>query len=60
MNYAILARGPERYILIFTDEQRSEALRTLGRWASDPGLAFDWEDAAKVSREIREESCQGK
>lgn len=31
-----------------------EALRTLGRWASDPSIAMGWSEAANVSKAIRE------
>lgn len=31
-----------------------EALRTLGRWASDPEIAMGWGEAAMISKEIRE------
>lgn len=60
MTIIIYPRGPERYILIYTDEQRAEALRTLGRWACNPGLSFDWFDAVKLSMKVKEELCRGK
>jgi hypothetical protein len=53
-------RGAERYILLFDDEHKAEALRTLGRWACNPGLAFDWFDAAKLALKVKEELCRGK
>jgi hypothetical protein len=60
MNIIAYIRGSERYILLFDDEHEEDALRTLGRWACDPGLAFDWFDAAKLALKVKEEACQGK
>jgi hypothetical protein len=48
-----LVKGEERYIFLFDDERRSEALRTLGRFASNPELSFSWYDAAVLSQRIR-------
>lgn len=53
INVLALVRGEERYILLFTDGQKTEALRTLGRWASDPELSFTWYNAAVLSQKIR-------
>jgi len=56
----ILAKGSERYIFIFTEEYRGETLRTLGRFASNPELSFDWYSAAVLSQRIRNLECCGK
>jgi hypothetical protein len=48
-----LVKGEERYILLFDDDHRAEALRTLGRFASNPELSFTWYDAAVLSQKIR-------
>lgn len=53
INVTALCKGPERYILLFDDSHRSEALRQLGRWASNRKLSFDWYDAARLSQEVR-------
>jgi hypothetical protein len=63
INALALAKGNERFCLIFTDANKPEALRTLGRWASDPELpAFNWYDAATLSNRIRlmEAECCGR
>ena len=60
MTIIIYPRGNERYIMLFDDEHATEALRTLGRWACNPGLAFDWFDAVKLSMRLKEEACRGK
>ena len=60
MTIIIYPRGAERYVLLFDDEHQDDALRTLGRWACDPGLSFDWFDAVKLSMRIKEEACKGK
>lgn len=56
-----LPKGNERYVLMFSEQNRAEALRTLGRWASNPELSFSWYDAAILSQRIREtETCCGR
>lgn len=60
MNFIDYTRGAERYVLLFDDEHRHDALRSLWRWAANPGLSFDWFDAVKLSVRIKEESCKGK
>lgn len=46
-------RGDDRYVLLYTDATRWQALATIGRWASDPELSFTWFDAAMASQKIR-------
>ena len=53
---AALAKGDERYAVLFNAAGRVEALRTLGRWAGHDDLSFTWYDAARMSREIRKVS----
>jgi len=53
INVLALVKGSERYIFLFDDEHRAEALRTLGRYASNPELSFTWYDAAVLSQKIR-------
>jgi hypothetical protein len=49
-----LVKGNERYVFLFDDDNRGEALRTLGRYASNPELSFSWYDAAVLSQKIRQ------
>ncbi len=58
INVLALVQGPERYIFLFDDNNRSEALRTLGRYASNPDLSFTWYDAAVLSQKIRQTTQQ--
>jgi hypothetical protein len=53
---AIIDKGTECYVLRYTndDHGRREALKQLGRWASDCELTFNWYDAACASKKIRE------
>jgi hypothetical protein len=48
-----LARGNEQYLFIFDDRNRTELLRTLGRFAANPELSFSWYDAAVLSHKVR-------
>jgi hypothetical protein len=59
INVLALVKGEERYIFLFDDGNRSEALRTLGRFASNPDLSFSWYDAAVLSQKIRQTGPEG-
>ena len=56
INVLALVKGNERYIFLYEDSQQSEALRTLGRYASNPELSFSWYDAAVLAKKIRTEA----
>lgn len=53
INVLALVKGKERYIFLYNDANRSKALRTLGRYASNAELSFSWYDAAVLSQKIR-------
>lgn len=54
INVLALVKGAERYIFLYDDDNRSELLRTLGRYASNPDLSFSWYDAAVLSQKVRQ------
>lgn len=54
INVLALVKGEERYVFLFDDDHRADALRTLGRFASNPELSFSWYDAAVLSQKIRQ------
>jgi hypothetical protein len=54
VNVLALVKGDERFIFLYTDNNKSETLRTLGRFASDPNLNFTWYDAAVLSQQLRQ------
>lgn len=56
INVLALAKGTERYMFLYDDASRTETLRMLGRFASNPELSFTWHDAAMLSQKIRQES----
>lgn len=56
INVLALVKGEERYVFLYDDASRAEALRILGRYASNPELSFTWYDAAVLSQKIRQES----
>lgn len=47
-----LKKQGEHYVVLFDDEHRSDALRTLGRWASSQDLNFTWWDAVQCQSQI--------
>lgn len=56
INVLALVKGDERYVFVYSEETRSETMRTLGRYASNPELSFSWYDAAVLSQKMRRES----
>jgi hypothetical protein len=60
INVLSMAKGPERYIFLFTDEKHVELLRLLGKFASDPQLSFTWYDAAALSKKVRDAADKDK
>ena len=56
INVLALVKGEERYVFLYDDASRGEALRMLGRFASNPELSFTWYDAAVLSQKIRQEA----
>lgn len=54
INVLALVKGRERYVFLYDDTQRAEALRMLGRYASNPELSFSWYDAAVLSQKVRQ------
>jgi hypothetical protein len=56
INVLALVKGSERYVFLYDDTSRAEALRVLGRYASNPDLSFSWYDAAVLSQKIRQSS----
>ena len=57
INVLCLIKGEERYTFLYHDDQRSECLKKLGRFASNPELSFSWFDAAVLSKRIRDEAA---
>lgn len=53
INILALAKGEERYIFLYNESTKSDALRTLGRYASNAELSFSWYDAAVLSQNVR-------
>lgn len=54
VNVLALVKGKEKYIFLYLDACRADALRTLGKFAGNPELSFSWFDAAVLSQRIRE------
>lgn len=46
LNVMVVVKGKERYVFVFDDTHRQEAIGTAHRFAGDPGLSFGCADAA--------------
>ena len=55
INVLALVKGKERYVFLYDDSNRSNALRTLVRFASKSDLSFSWYDAAVLSQRVRQQ-----
>lgn len=62
INITALKSNGHTFVAIYTDEQAPEAMRTMGRWASDPDNPMTWMTAARMCNEMRKaaELCEGK
>jgi hypothetical protein len=65
LNILALVRGNETYLWLYHDHQLADVQRSLGRFASNPDLAFTWYDAAVCAARARQQiqheavkSCQ--
>tara|TARA_Y100000310_G_scaffold316852_2_gene369060 strand:+ start:2145 stop:2453 length:309 start_codon:yes stop_codon:yes gene_type:complete len=47
-----LEKGDERYIVLYPNSERQNALRAIGRWAANPELSLTWSDAGAMTRHI--------
>ncbi len=54
INVIALVKGGERYVFLYDDDSRDEALQSLGRHAANPDLSFSWYDAAVLAQKIRQ------
>ena len=46
-------KGDETYVIAYDHEQEREAVRTLGRWAFDPHLTMNNDDAGGLMWEVK-------
>lgn len=53
INVLALLKGGERYVFLYDDKSADQLLKTLGQYAADPELNFNWYDAAVLSQRIR-------
>jgi hypothetical protein len=54
LNVVAMVKGDEQYVFVYTDDFQTATLRLLGRFAADPDLSLNWDDAAALSTKIRE------
>lgn len=59
INVLVYARGEEKYIWLYRDDQLPDVQRSLGRLACNHDLPFTWRDAARVAAHVREQINNG-
>lgn len=52
LNVLAVVKGKERYVFLYADAKRGDALRVMARYAANPDLSFSWRDAATLSRRM--------
>ncbi len=52
VNVLALVKGKERYVFLYSDQNREAILDSFGRYASDPELTFTWFDAAVLTQKV--------
>jgi hypothetical protein len=55
-NVLALVKGQEHYIFVYDDESRQPLVDALRDQAADPGLSFNWFDAAVLTQKAREQA----
>ena len=58
INVIALVKGEERYVFLYDDDSRDEALRAISRHAANPDLNFSWYDAAVLGQKVRQNTPQ--
>ncbi len=48
-----LHKHGEWYVVTYTRKYRVAAIQTLGRWAADKELDFDWCDASAMAEQMK-------
>ena len=59
LNVLHLFTETDKYIYVFDDANRDATLRQIAQHAADPELSLTWNDAAMLSKKIRETPTQG-
>lgn len=54
INVIALVKGGERYVILYDDESRDQAIEALARHAANPELSFSWHDAAVLGQKVRQ------
>jgi hypothetical protein len=58
-NVLALIKGDERYVYVYDDSSREALVEAFHAQAADPGLAFNWFDAAVLTQKAEEQSAHG-
>jgi len=52
INVLAMVKGKERFILLFDDANKGNAVRQVDIWAGDDEIDFTWYDAHKLTERI--------
>lgn len=60
INVIALVKGGERYVFLYDDDSRAQAIETLAKQAANPELSFSWYDAAVLAQKVRQQPCRAR
>jgi hypothetical protein len=55
-NVLALMKGQEHYIILYDDDSRPSLIDAIRDQAADPGLSFNWFDAAVLTQKARDQA----
>ncbi len=56
-NVLALLKGEERYVYVYDDTSRAALVEAFNAQAADPGLSFNWFDAAVLTQKAEEQAA---
>ena len=55
MNVLALVKGPERFVFVYDDDGRDDAIAAIRDQAADPAVSLNWFDAALLTERARKQ-----
>ena len=55
MNVLALVKGPERFVFVYDDDGREDAIAAIRDQAADPTVSLNWFDAALLTERARKQ-----
>ncbi len=56
LNVLALVKGAERFVFVYDDDSRAEAIAVIRDQAADPAVSLNWFDAAVLTERARQQA----